>query len=318
MYLKPRVTGRLPTYPTHFVLPSTLRSPLPPYASHEIPMAHLSDTGADADRRATSTSGGSSPHLDRAPVPERVDLDVTETTTDDRSVGRQQDYASGSGTNPRPEEKPRKCDCNPLRRHRLKCISPGTTSPGVRNGWARAQAYFQMVDATRHWPVIAHVAPDDSDAAELSEGLSKLTVREASATTPTPSSSKPFSSHRTLGIKYSPSADRPARRPERLRVQTTYTQVYLGRSSGTITPRITLLNIAYRTHRHRISPLLVRAGLRRHEHNGTSRMAFPEFIQTSTRALRRVHQTWGLRALRPRLRHTPTPLERRPRRLAQE
>ena len=114
MYLKPRVAGHLPTNPTHFVLHRAslffLHSPI---HAHGILMAHLDD--ADADLHATPTSCGSTPSLNQIPVPERVDVSVPRTPTDDLSVGRKQDYTSGPRTSTRPEESPCECDWNPLK-----------------------------------------------------------------------------------------------------------------------------------------------------------------------------------------------------------
>ena len=196
------MAGRLP----HLfnALCSTLHaSPLvrrSPYTPHKIPMAHFND----ADRRATSTSGGYTPRLNRTPVNERVDIGVPETFTDDRSIGRQQDYTSGSGTSTRPEGSPRECDCNPLRRHGFKYISPGPTSQGAQNGWTRAHGYFQMVDATHNWPMIGqrHVGPDCSRmiSRASSADLDSTAASGDSATAPTPSSRKPFPSRRALAL----------------------------------------------------------------------------------------------------------------------
>jgi len=75
-------------------------------------MTHLDD--ADAGRHAAPTPCGSTLNLNQIPVPERVDIGVPKTPTDDLSAGRNQSYTSDSRTSTRPDESPRECDWNPL------------------------------------------------------------------------------------------------------------------------------------------------------------------------------------------------------------
>ena len=168
---KARGYGMFPHLPNTYILRFILRSSLSTllHTFPKPPMAHFNYT--DANCHSTSTPARTSHRLYRPPVFEYSSVDTPEISTYDGSAHGQRYPTSALRCTLRPEESPRKCNHNPLKRHCLTYISPESASPGTSNqNRSRTQGDTQIVSSKRFWSVVGPCDKARSSSVPSREG----------------------------------------------------------------------------------------------------------------------------------------------------
>ena len=148
-------------------------------------MAHFNDT--DANCHSTSTPSRTSHRLYRPLVSEYSSVGVPEASTYDGGVHRQRYPMSALRSTLRPEESPRKCNHNPLKRYCLTCISPESASLGTSNqNGSRTQGDTQIISSKRFWSVVGPCdKPRSSSVPSREAPPDSVAASEHSIATPT-------------------------------------------------------------------------------------------------------------------------------------